>query len=820
MNEFVNYGMKEIKPSFKDRVNNFIVMHPIIVALVIMFVISLMFGGCQRAKAAPLEQKYQVYFDSLFSECSNYSTAQQYIDILYSNCNDFIYVSQNVDNFVVVFMSENGETAIDVCNNFSISNLVNGNYLVRTRDYGYAFGMSEHYFTYGSSTNYIGGSVYVQNNLINIFFYSINPSSSFYNSQIFDLSSNSSSTSYFYSPRGSLNFSKIYGSVTIGNSTYISGRFYVKNNNTLLGSDNNSSASRTVSSFAPSSCILDVPELYDSAFEIYKTYGVGGINDPILHVGYTETLSSQGYPYNSYTSYTLTFDVDGTSVPVTVSSDGVYSDYFVDTSTNLPMEFIYRMLQNQLLNFSDANSVRLTNVSMSATFYPTTDFTIGTPETYTKSTLCDLTLKGSSGSVIDYTPPETVHPNFIQVTQQTYFDNRSGFISSGSTYDVPQWADEVKIAYVEDFFSSNFATVENYLNENYDYVVYGNTLSSLVFQETLTAEQEQNLYDLSTLAYDLLSTAASYFNITLSNSSGSYHSVSWDSITPTMQRTIYSAFAKQINLDYILQSSDVISLDCIALIGADASNQISQLSYDSRSKYFTTRYFTRLNTFALGNVQYAIEANSAIAQNTYDLLYAYLDHMDSELLDSLGLNNSYLQSVNTLLNSMLDALGRILDALADLHLDQLDTIDAKLTTIISNMGQSGGGGSVSVPDEDDTIEEAIKYYLLCEDGIGVERAIFEDKFSVWFTGKWHLWLQGKKANGTAPEDNHFFIIGESIELVTNAYDFLTSEPYFWRLFSSWFDSLAGNDNGGEFNEYLTTFGQGYYNPDHYNGINE
>lgn len=796
MNEFVNYGMKEIKPSFKDRVNNFIVMHPIIVALVIMFVISLMFGGCQRAKAQGVPAYVKDYSDQVLLP---YLISQAQIDI-YNDC------LQNYQYFVVLkdtsqYFSDGSYLFIFSSQQFLIfpNGYPSGTYNysgIPTRNGTKGWGSIGTTGSYTSADLVVFSQTKNNNAIKNIFKVNYSFSSG---------SSSRFSTGY--------TITNLFGSYSAGSydalisttdytlTSFIgNGTFYTRGNFSLTATDLYSS-------------------IYDDNFEIYKTFGNGGINDPILHIGYSQ-LSSSGYPYNSYTSYTLTFEVDGSRIPVTVTSNGSYSEYFVDTSLNAPMEFIYRLLNNGMFNFATSNSVKLVSVSMSATFYPTTDFTVGTPETYTKSTLCNLILKGSSGSVIDYTPPETVHPNFIQVTQQTYFDNRSGFISSGTTYDVPQWADEVKIAYVEDFFSSNFATVENYLNENYDYVVFGNTLSSLVFQETLTAEQEQNFYDLSTLAYDLLSTAASYFNITLSNSSGSYQSVSWDSITPTMQRTIYSAFAKQINLDYILQSSDVISLDCIALIGADASNQISQLSYDSRSKYFTTRYFTRLNTFALGNVQYAIEANSAIAQNTYDLLYAYLDHMDRELLDSLGLNNSYLQSVNTLLNSMLDALGRILDALADLHLDQLDTIDAKLTTIISNMGQSGGGGSVSVPDEDDTIEEAIKYYLLCEDGIGVERAIFEDKFSVWFTGKWHLWLQGKKANGTAPEDNHFFIIGESVELVTNAYDFLTSEPYFWRLFSSWFDSLAGNDNGGEFNEYLTTFGKGYYNPDHYNGINE
>lgn len=397
---------------------------------------------------------------------------------------------------------------------------------------------------------------------------------------------------------------------------------------------------------------------YDSAFEIYKTYGVGGINDPILHVGYTEPLSSQGFPYNSYTSYTLTFDVDGTSVLVTVSSDGVYADYFVDTSTNLPMEFIYRMLQNQMLNFSDANSVRLTNVSMSATFYPTTDFTVGTPETYTKSTLCDLVLKGGIDNEYDsdnINEITSIQTDFKSILTNNAYTN-TNIVSvddlvanEGIEYPLemlPSWASNAVLLMTQ--------------ADNFDATIYPSTWNDLVNYSRYVITK--NYRDSYHLYYQPSSVTPNY--------TGNVGEDIIDNMQFYSSADLYS-----IVYDYIDRWVDSYLL--VVYMG------------NGRFDYYmiyTDRYFNKLTINGISNVQQATQSVGYYTKGIYDYLYSRLNNMSDNMASFFGgslsnqtVSNGILSSINTNVINIQDYVNGISGKMT-LHNSDMNQ---KLTSILS-----------------------------------------------------------------------------------------------------------------------------------------
>lgn len=741
MNEFVNYGMKEIKPSFKDRVNNFIVMHPIIVALVIMFVISLMFGGCQRAKAEEMNSSLRSEVESVLSTYSvDWQQYSSYFDDIFASCPYVMaYKLSFNDTYIVIFdfyyIDNIGFKNINNSNGFQFYTSrvsINGSYFSTIIDSNVSS------FSLGTSYRAIFSS---RHQLCRIFKVPVTYSSLSVYSNQYGLLNMIGGVDWTTIVRGpDVNY--------IGDaaSSFSIDEIYVKYGNIPFNT------SRMIVTYPD-----DTWSSITSSTEGFKVYKQSIHNQEFLMIDFSDcvawNLMGNSDLYVSNASFDLNVGSDTHLFELDEQSYYHYNFNSKRAYWQIPFSAF------SAFGFDDASLVTVSNVVVDF------GFVAGMPMNYTANFIGTVTLKGSSDS------------NLLPPSSDTLVQE-------------------------DDYNPTILLNVTNSVLESY---------SQSVFDYELVPDYTTVLSGLA----DYIIIDAWY----------------WDN-SPTLYEANKQPDAEFQIANYLYDNSFALFYDAIILHvfhhttdGADATRPAGYVVF------YTHRYYLRNGILALNtNLTTLIEYERLSKNYLYDL-YSFtfdklgnIDQNTYEFFVAALAHNSavegFLSNIYGALGGLDNLLGRILDALADLHLDQLDTIDAKLTTIISNMGQSGGGGSVSVPDEDDTIEEAIKYYLLCEDSIGVERAIFEDKFSVWFTGKWHLWLQGKKENGTAPEDNHFFIIGESVELVTNAYDFLTSEPYFWRLFSSWFDSLAGNDNGGEFNQYLTTFGKGHYNPDHYNGINE
>lgn len=125
--------------------------------------------------------------------------------------------------------------------------------------------------------------------------------------------------------------------------------------------------------------------------------------------------------------------------------------------------------------------------------------------------------------------------------------------------------------------------------------------------------------------------------------------------------------------------------------------------------YYTQRYYIRNG---LLNMSYSLKDIVEYSKRTeeysyliYSTLYDKLGNMDKNLytfmISQLTHNSSVENALSNLYGSfddLNDLIGRIIDILQDLHLEQLDTldlIDSKLTTIISKIGQSGSGSTGS-----------------------------------------------------------------------------------------------------------------------------
>lgn len=134
--------------------------------------------------------------------------------------------------------------------------------------------------------------------------------------------------------------------------------------------------------------------------------------------------------------------------------------------------------------------------------------------------------------------------------------------------------------------------------------------------------------------------------------------------------------------------------------------ETADIRYYASVVYYTQRYYIRNGfismSYSLKDIVEYSKKTEEYSYLIYSTLYDKLGNMDKNLykfmISQIAHNSSVENALSNIYGSfddLNDLIGRIIDILQDLHLDQLDTIDAKLTTIISNMGQSGGGSSSS-----------------------------------------------------------------------------------------------------------------------------
>lgn len=384
----------------------------------------------------------------------------------------------------------------------------------------------------------------------------------------------------------------------------------------------------------------------DDNFIIYKSYGVGGISDPLLNIQYVDNIFSAGYTYTSSTTYSLTFDVDGTETTVSISSSAYPDDFFENGSFRTSFDLIYRMLSNKIMNFSSADTVTLTAVSMSATAYPTSNQQ-GTPETVSKSTLCNLVLKGSEGGedIESDTIPAVSDVTIVydQVSNSGDFYNHSGTWHNDVT--IPDWAECYTIVIHGNYFPSGFN-----LGFSYDWLVDHQTFSKFQFKGYVDP---------------------TYINI--QNAQVDYY----DDLE----------FHKTDIIECIKFLGLLNSCDVVRIIVGDTDITGTQWTTVQDNIFFMSSYYQKLSIKGLGNIQSAVESGTYYTKALYwytkdrlDNMSGYLSDYTKKSLSNQTVQNGYLQSINTNIISI------------------KDSIDSGVNSIVSAIGGiSSGGSSYSLP---------------------------------------------------------------------------------------------------------------------------
>lgn len=398
------------------------------------------------------------------------------------------------------------------------------------------------------------------------------------------------------------------------------------------------------------------PVTVDDNFIIYKSYGVGGISDPLLNIQYADDIFSQGYTYTSSTIYNLTFDVDGTETTVSISSSAYPDDFFENGSFRTSFDLIYRMLSNKIVNFSSADTVTLTAVSMSAIAYPTSNMQ-GTPETITKSTLCNLVLKGSQGSTdIEsevIAPITDITTTFDQVYNSTDFINQTGSNYYGIT--LPSWADIFTICIHERTATQGWTPPFEC-----DWVVPDYVFSESEFLGMWTTT---NTFDSNSISIGGES------RVTDSNGNSTL------------------ILNKRYVVDVLNYLKLVDSVDIVRVIYVDPNLYPNNNWVHSDFIFYNSSYFQKLTIKGIGNVQSAVESGTYYTKSLYWYLKQRLDNMSDNIaeyeekaLSNQVVGNGYLQSINTNIISI------------------KDSIDTGVNSIVSAIsGISGGSSSYSLP---------------------------------------------------------------------------------------------------------------------------
>lgn len=245
--------------------------------------------------------------------------------------------------------------------------------------------------------------------------------------------------------------------------------------------------------------------------------------------------------------------------------------------------------------------------------------------------------------------------------------------------------------------------------------------------------------------------------------------------------------------------------------GSDADH-----SYDNIDVYVyeTAKGRQKAISFLLDTSNTYFDKQFDLLRDTIPYIKNNIDNIDSNLFNfaanTFSQNNSIINNLEQLLtkfdnfdDAFKDFINRLFNALSNLHLSQLDTIETKLTQILNNLPSSPVNNN-----EDDTIQEAIQYYLTHTQ----LQAVSEDKYSVWFTGYCHYWLQSyDNQNGViddSPSTERRRILLKTFESVTSIYDKMKDDNMIINL-EEFFDYLLGNYNSNaivsehRFTDYFT-----------------
>lgn len=485
--------------------------------------------------------------------------------------------------------------------------------------------------------------------------------------------------------------------------------------------------------------------------------------DDFLRIDFTRFMvGDNNYTSNSFHDVVVEMNADDNNI--TVDIDDIST--IADTQPNI------RYIRDVLLSKLGLDDYE--NVTITAVTFVQTVTVLQMSQDYQYSILCDYRLKGSSfvPSMLDL---EYDDDTSVGKISQVVIDEIADQVNFQEGYYSPMGGGGQQLV-VPDGFNVKYV------------MIYGSKPLSSVIQSFIDGNFISGLTSLNDYIVDAV------FGITSSDGAKEYidGSVRDNHYTQSYDIVVY----------YWCPDSSLGEVDVMYyyLTSCGRLRQANQLLADIYVEANQTAY----NTYAI-----------------YDFLYNRLNDFENKTLETLGLIKtdtaegiSWLQSLNSSVLGLEDVVSNgIMSIIASIPnaFDDSGILDV-LVDILDAIGD------ISSDNEDDTVAEAISYYLAHNDnGYPTSQVFAEHKMSLWFSGKVHNYLEGSSI-----DDTRQLTLMYAFDAFRGAWDTIRSDNSYFGAIGEYLQSFSGepmnNANGNI--HYIQHIWTDSFDPSRYDGLTE
>lgn len=748
-------GMTEIKPGIKIRIKNIFLMHPVAVAVVLVLVVLVMFGGCSTAKAEGLDSEYVEWFDS---NLADRFSAQQLavIHSVMEVCPYYIWLyDETTDYWLFIFTKyayteDSASTSIEPWLSTGQYNVQLGyNPAPKCAYTPYTLGNLS--LTTANKTNF--GYYYFDTNGYGVFCQlgGVNYSDRSWNRFWYNCSANS--LSGFSNSNVSYTFDWLsYGVHSLEDNNHVfSNAGFAR---LLLGEY--TARSDWYCNPYPEPDYVEDSRLKLSVLS--DSYG-----DDFLRIDFTRFMvGDNNYTSNSFHDVVVEMNADDNNITVDIDDISTIND----TQPNV------RYIRDVLL--SDLGLDDYENVTITAVTFVQSVTVLQLTQDYQYSILCDFRLKGASyiPSMLDL---EYDDDTSVGKISQVVIDEITDQVNFQEGYYSPMGGGGQQLV-VPDGFNVKYV------------MIYGSKPLSSVIQSFIDGNFISGLTSLNDYIVDAV------FGITSSDDAKAFidESVRDNHYTQSYDIVVY----------YWCPDSSLGEVDVMYyyLTACGRLRQANQLLADIYVEANQTAY----NTYAI-----------------YDYLYNRLNDFEDKTLVTLGLIKSdtaeeisWLQSLNSSVLGLEDVVSSGVRSIISAIPNAFD--DSSILDVLADILDAIG--NISSDNEDDTVAEAISYYLANNDnGYPTSQVFAEHKMSLWFSGKVHNYLEGSSI-----DDTRQLTLMYAFDAFRGAWDTIRSDSSYFGAIGEYLQSFSGepmNDANGNI-YYIQHIWTDSFDPNSYDGFKE
>ena len=748
MEQFKDYGMREYKMPLKQRISTFIALHPFVVTLILVLIISILFGGCQKAYAEEIQLSTSLpeyYWHELNLDNSQYAdNMDDFFQPYYDGIMPYSFMLKDNSGNVCVVLCRYEDP---VLKGQTQANAITSGFYLYTRGgnnddsfmgyktwhqgmgeanemfrvasyrvggYGWAFSkfnMSAWNYNYYSSERWVGCFTSMQS-IPNLPFFSNTY-------QWLPELNTSGRVSQIYIPEDSTYYAVDYG-------TYAGfGNYETYSINTSMNNVN---------------ILVERQPSNTEGFEVYKTTksGIDYLVFDMLNA-VPANLRNDNWYLTDLTS-SLGFDV----ITETGTYNFQYSFDIDDSSDDFPYNGQYFKWQDDWGNLKLQWWIPIDELELPDDAYGYTSNVVATvsesltiPYLGLFSYVTPVYLYGTQADsgLIDPDDVIPITPESNPVSQETK-DKNSLVLEFGTLQSVQLYQFKA--------FMNNTPIGTTYYTVYYEQRSWNwsDFLSNFINVNDIP-NALQYWYEYYSGVQDI------------------------DDAISRMRDFIYDN-AVACEADYIVFVYDGSDADYVSgnyWVYETHKGRLSAISWllDTSNTYFDKQFdiVSDLAAFTKTKID-------TIDKNIYNMSTNQFSQNNSIIANLV----SILNKVNGLDDTLRDLFNRLFSALSNLHLSQLDAIDTDLDTIITKLNTIASHD----PNEYDTVEEAIAYYKANnDDGLPDSNVFTENRFSLWFSGKVHDWWSSVNHNGGDAQHPTASLLGATFDALKNTYESMTSE---------------------------------------------